>query len=247
MFSVPVLKVTLAIGLSGLSNVGAAAFAETNVTARDLEHAAPLRPTCYDDGAACPGSCDAHVVAKEIENGTARLHAPGASAANWTKCARNADCEVCLDGEPEHCFRVMFRGHGPESGRADFTATFWSGVCATEPASPTLAGECRRIRSGAARFATRKSCLAEPNRTACVGVVPDEAAVREAHRAIEACEEKKRRLHSNVDCNYQGPGGRLSPGACQRVAVSKDGWDCCNGDAFHDACVTTCDKYYVKE
>jgi hypothetical protein len=238
------MKGTLAIGLSVLLGVSTAVAAGTNVTALNLEHAGPLRPTCYDDGAACPGSCDAHVVAKKIENGTARLHAPGASAPTWTKCARDAACEVCLDSKPEHCFQVPFRGYGPDPGRADFTATFWSTTCATEPGSPALAAECKRIRSAAAKLATRASCLTTPSHPACVGAVPDEAAVREARAAMETCEQEKRRQRTDVDCNYQGPGGRLSPGACPKAAVSKAGWDCCNGDAFHDACVTACDKYY---
>lgn len=214
----------------------------SGVTRVDLAAIPDLQATCYDDGDACPGGCDPHVVANPQTNGTARLHAPGSSAPHWAKCRNGAACEVCFGDEPvPGCLDVTFRGSGPDPGRADFTASWWASTCQGDDLPTTLASECRRIRSGAGLLEGKVSCLANPAAPGCAGVAPVAETVAAARAEVRACLES---TNGSWRCHYKGPNGTLSPGSCTNGAVNASGWDCCNGDPVHDACVTGCSRYY---
>lgn len=220
----------------------AASPAATGVTGGDLAGIADLQATCYDDGDACPGGCDPHVVAHPQTNGSARLHAPGSTAPHWAKCRNGDACEACFGDDPERgCLRVTFRGSGPDPGRADFSASWWANTCQRSDLPATLASECHRIRSGAVQLEGKRSCLANPAATGCEGVAPTAETVAAARAAVRACLERN---HGSWCCHYKGPNGTLSQGSCANGAVNSSGWDCCNGDPVHDGCVTGCARYY---
>ena len=76
---------------------------------------------------------------------------------------------------------------------------------------------------------------------ACEAVALGEGVVSEARGNVASCLSER---EGSWRCFYQGPGGRLSVGACENGALNRDRWDCCTGDPFHDACVTGCGSYY---
>ncbi len=213
----------------------------TQVRARDLQGQGELHATCYDDGDSCPGGCDAHVVANNATNGTARYHAPGSTPGNWQDCRRGQDCEVCFGDDPADCITVTHRGTGPDAGRADFTAAFWAELCALDNLPDTLDDECDRIEDGSDDLRA-VSCLEDPDAEGCEGVAPTDAEIAATRQAVADCLAER---NNSWRCYYQGPNGTLSPGACENGAVNSSGWDCCSGDRFHDACVTGCSRYYV--
>jgi hypothetical protein len=213
----------------------------TRVRAQDLRGQGELQATCYDDGASCPGGCDEHVVANNATNGTARFHAPGSTPGAWQDCRSGQDCEVCFGDDPADCLTVTYRGTGPDAGRADFTASFWEELCAVEDLPETLDDECDRIDAGSDALRAI-SCLEDPSAAGCEGLVPNAQERAAAQQAVADCLAER---DGSWRCYYQGPGGTLSPGACENGAVNSSGWDCCSGDAFHDACVTGCGGYYV--
>jgi hypothetical protein len=213
----------------------------TRVRTQDLRGQAELQATCYDDGDACPGGCDAHVVANTATNGSARMHAPDSAPGAWQDCRNGQDCEVCFGSDPADCMTVTFRGTGPDAGRADFTAAFWAELCAVRDLPQALSGECDRIRTASAALGA-VSCLAQPDAPGCTGRVATATQRDAARQAVADC---LARQAGSWRCYYQGPGGTLSPGACPNGAVNSSGWDCCNGDRDHDACVTGCGAYYT--
>ncbi len=213
----------------------------TAVRARDLERQEELHATCYDDGDSCPGDCDAHVVANNATNGSARFHAPGSQAGDWRSCRNGQDCEVCFGDDPADCITVTYRGTGPDEGRADFTATFWEQLCGEDDLPATLDDECDRIE-GASDQLRAVSCLEEPDAQGCEDLVPTAEERAAAEQAVQDCLARR---NNTWRCYYQGPNGTMSAGACDSGAVNASGWDCCTGDEFHDACVTGCGGYYV--
>jgi hypothetical protein len=143
---------------------------EARLSGQDFAGIPDLHSTCYDDGDACPGGCDPHVVAHADTNGSARPHAPGSAAPDWKKCRVGADCEVCYGDDPQvGCILVRFRGSGPDIGRADYTAAWWARTCERDDLPATLARECRRIRDAATSLQAKQSCLADPTSAGCAG------------------------------------------------------------------------------
>lgn len=75
-----------------------------------LSQAETIRLTVYDDGRACPGNCDAHVVFREDLNGSDFAHIPGTQKG---KCVDGQKCEICIESGRKQCLEVTYRGAGP--------------------------------------------------------------------------------------------------------------------------------------
>ncbi len=212
------------------------------VSSEDLQGASELNPTCYDDGDCCPGGCDPHFVVHKDENGSARVHAPDSTAENWLPCKNGHACELCLGPNPSHCFVLIYRGGGPGPGRVDFTAAFWEMACAMKNVPEPVARQCGYIEN-AAKLLGRISCLKTPAAAGCEELIPSAARIAKEREKVRRCLERQR---GDWRCYYQGRGRTLSPGSCENAAINRDGWDCCTGDSFHDACVSGCEKFYIE-
>ena len=63
-----------------------------------LAQAESMRATLYDDGLACPGGCDAHVVFAPQHNGTRNAFLPPLSERGAPKpCVAGSSCMICFE------------------------------------------------------------------------------------------------------------------------------------------------------
>ncbi|HSJ98327.1 MAG TPA: hypothetical protein VLC53_14720 [Myxococcota bacterium] len=223
-----------------------------------------MRPTGYDDGAACPGGCDAHVVFSDAHNGTRNAFDPASSRAAPAPCRRGADCRICFDDGEESCTVARYRGAGPGPGRFDFTPAFFAERC-QDPALPArLAEHCAFLRRKTAILRARRNCFAEPEHARCRAHMEAVAARKAADElrwaecrvlGLDAYNERhagRPELQRSVECHYErqatarGADGsrwpRLLDGGCGPGRyVGRDGLDCCSGDSaaaavFHPEC-----------
>lgn len=215
-----------------------------------------VRLTMYDDGLACPGGCDAHVVFHSSMNGTEFAHAPATPNAPFAACTNGQPCAVCLESGGLQCLEAVYRGSGPPPMTFDFTPRFYEQACAANPIEPVLAQKCAELERAAATLRGRINCILEPRRAACATMMSAAIAARdmdrvEFERCIAAGERNynatvpiERRRSLNCAYEQQGTGGpnsrgvtwkRLLPGACRDgTFAGRDGLDCCSGSLLAD-------------
>jgi hypothetical protein len=240
-----------------------------------LSMAAPVvaetvRLTMYDDGLACPASCDAHVVFHPRMNGTELAHDPATSVAPFSKCENGKTCTICLESGGKQCLTAMYRGSGPPPNTFDFTPRFYEAACATTPPQAVLATKCDALKEAGAVLDGRQNCIAEPEHPLCRELMAAAVARRsEDRREFQRCrsvgeqkynEGKATADQRSLDCAYElkGTGGpnskgrtwrKLLPGACRDgTFVGRDGLDCCSGSAFADGPLgLECRKFYPRK
>jgi hypothetical protein len=232
-----------------------------------------MRATLYDDGLACPGNCDAHVVFAPSHNGTRNAFKPPlANRANPTPCAVGEMCMICFDDTDSSCLEVLYRGAGPHRGAFDFTPAFYSKSCALRDLPAALREECDGLQSEVRRlgYDRRTNCFATPSDPHCDGIieraesqkasdtVEREACLRESENAYNARQTNTAKQRA-LNCNYErfGTGGpnskgktwrRLLPGACrQGTYVGRDGLDCCSNNPLAAVALhPECSIYFPK-
>jgi hypothetical protein len=257
------IGVLLALGGVLTARAGAAAAG-----ARPAAPAVAMRVTGYDDGSACPGGCDAHVVFDDRHNGTRNAFAPGSSRDDPRPCRPGAACRICFAEAAASCTTVRYRGDGPAPGRFDFTPAFFRARCGAPDLPAALVRHCGELHRLEAELASRVDCFERPRHPRCRTVMEAAAARKAAdeprfaacRRAGNAAWNREHagspELQRSVECAYEkqatarGADGsrwpRLLDGACGPGRyVGRDGLDCCSGDRW-EAAVTwpECDAYY---
>jgi hypothetical protein len=217
-----------------------------------------MRPTIYDDGLACPGNCDAHVVFSVQYNGTAHAFKPPlANRARPEKCVVGQQCMICFDKDDANCMTALYRGSGPDKGRFDFTPAFFREACVRPSLPRQLAAKCRAVEAAMLKlgYDRRINCFVAPDDAACVSIVREserlrsedrterDACLREGLSRYNARQTDPSKQRSDA-CNYErfGTGGpnskgerwsRLMAGTCRDGSyVGRDGLDCCSNDPF---------------
>ena len=220
--------------------------------------AATMSATIYDDGLACPGNCDAHVVFHPDHNGTANAFAPPLRArAAPRKCRNGEACIICFGPEEASCLEATYRGSGPPRGRFDFTPAFFDAACRGDDLPSPLAAKCTSLDRAVARHGYDRlvNCISEPGHPACADVMAtarSDKAADAAERAV--CKElggdaaynaqqSDASRHRTHGCNYfknrretnsRGVSWvRLAPGSCRpETYVGRDGLDCCSASSY---------------
>jgi hypothetical protein len=238
-----------------------------------LAQAESMRATLYDDGLACPGGCDAHVVFAPQHNGTRNAFLPPLSERGAPKpCVAGSSCMICFDDSDASCMEVLYRGAGPHERTFDFTPAFYTEACA-RPGLPTpLLNACAELQSAVRKrgYNQRLNCFIEPDHAACSALMTQakeeqgadrrerSACLAEGQNAYNARQPDRARHRSN-GCNYErfGTGGpnskgntwrKLLPGACREgTFVGRDGLDCCSNNLFAAASLhPECSIYFPK-
>ena len=212
------------------------------------------RLTIYDDGLACPGGCDAHVVFHPTLNGTPFAHAPQSKPGTYDTCTPNTACRLCFDGATS-CMDVIYRGDGPHPRAFDFTPAFYEETCGKPDLPAVLATQCRMLGQAKKKLEGRINCIRSPDDPACRALI---AKAREAQANDRKLYDECRRLGESAfnatrpvseqrsnDCTYEmkGTGAnsqgktwrRLLPAGCRDgTYVGPNGTDCCTGNLFAD-------------
>ncbi|MEM9840136.1 MAG: hypothetical protein AAF830_13400, partial [Pseudomonadota bacterium] len=103
-----------------------------------------ITPTIYDDGLACPGGCDAHVVLHPSVNGTVNAFRPPADSRRQPqKCVSGEPCFVCFGRGGDTCALATYRGSGPPENKFDFTTDYYRANCGRDDLPEALRGACR--------------------------------------------------------------------------------------------------------
>lgn len=237
------LACILGLGVSG----GAPAAAQ---------EARSVAATMYNDGRACPGGCDAHVVFQPSLNGTPNAFRPpiaNRAAASDFPCVSGEPCMVCFEQADSSCIPVTYRGSGPPDGKFDFTPAFFDAWCPRADKPAALASECALIERAERRYADRLNCFATPDAPVCRAVMSQARLAQEADEADYALclrlgvqafnrqqpdEARHRSTRAGCGyaqnirkCNSRGVCWQtLLPGACAPGSfVGRDGLDCCSG------------------
>jgi hypothetical protein len=228
-------------------------------------HAREFLLTIYNDGYACPGACDAHVVFNPIENGTRYAHSPDSTRDKPSKCTEKHDCVVCFNEEDANCMTVKYRGGGPKPGRFDFTLAFYQAYCSRTDIPEKLVEACagQLETAHAHHYDTAINCFKTPDNPKCKPLMDAALAAQQAdlpkrkdclrltQKVYNArqTDPKERRWD---DCNYSemllgGPPSsrvhRLMPSSCPvGQLVGQWGYDCCTEDIRfagpdHDECL----------
>jgi hypothetical protein len=204
-------------------------FSDHPASAREMQL------TIYDDGYSCPANCDAHVVFAPSDNGTRYAFHPNSTRTQPEPCVRGETCVICFGESDKSCMSVMYRGHGPEAGRFDFTPTFYSANCPRADIPSALEKECRALDSAARSkgYADALNCFETPTDAKCTAVMAQAKVVKDAdipkrdrclkvgedHYNDEQTDPKERR---SDDCNYSeqslGNMGNTGSSCCRRRA-----------------------------
>lgn len=225
-----------------------------------------VKVTCYDDGLACPGGCDDHVVMHPRMNGTANAHLPESKPDLWQKCQQGGLCEVCFSADPEDCVTTTYRGAGPPFGKFDFTPSLYAKVCVQDKIPKGLEDKCSSLNRRVKRFNKRINCISDPNHQECKRTMRRAVAKKQEDTTyyLECKRQGSLRFNdgypSNMqretDCMYERYGtGRnsngltwrkLLPAGCQDDSfVGRDGLDCCSAEVYSAACFPReCGIYY---
>ena len=223
-----------------------------------------MQPTMYDDGMACPGGCDPHVVFARRHNGTDNAFRPPLAnrvSAKEHPCVRGELCMICFEADDASCMEVRYRGNGPEAGRFDFSAAFMLDACKRTSELPSaLQQQCAGMERTATRvYGGSQSCIADSTSAACAPLIDAARAAQAADRPeYLACvaegpaaynrTQADPKLHRSTSngcaywLNVRGANSRgqtwqkLAPGACSDGSfVGQDGLDCCTGVPLIDA------------
>ncbi len=240
--------------------------------ASGVSNAHDITPTIYDDGMACPGGCDAHVVMHRDHNGTHHAFLPSSSAAQPKKCINGEPCRICFSDDPSSCVTATYRGSGPPKGKFDFTPQFYAEHCGKKGIPALLTGQCEALDQAIRThgYDQRLNCFDRPEDSRCLATMArareafyeDRQQWEECQRLGEAAfnrlqpDDSTRRIHG---CGYSkqrrgGPNSRgvrwrvLLPGACRPgTLVGRDGLDCCSADLRFAASVhPECAKYFPR-
>jgi hypothetical protein len=227
-----------------------------------------FEPTCYDDGVACPASCDAHVVLHPSHNGTLHARKPESTTAQPEKCKVGENCVVCFSETPESCVKAIYRGAGPPKNRFDFTPAFYASVCGSTDLPIPLVQQCKALERTRAKISSRVNCFDEPSHAKCSTLIrtakelqeKDVVLFEECRSLGEAAFNRKYMtepvLQRSNNCMYEKHGTgrnslgvawrRLLPAACRPGSfVGKAGLDCCSSDTFNAACFfSECSIYF---
>jgi hypothetical protein len=237
------------------------------VPARAQAPAVRMTPTAYDDGLACPGGCDAHVVFHASHNGTRNAFDPASPRSSApAPCRPGLACRICFGEEEASCTVAVYRGDGPPPGRLDFTTSFFAQRCGDADLPTPLAAYCRFIAEKAGELRARVSCFASPGDPRCRAAM-QAAAARQARdaprfaacmRLGDAAFNARYRAHPDLqrsdDCGYEPrprPGARwprLLDGTCRPGSyVGREGADCCSSDVTAAAALwPECVDFYPK-
>lgn len=215
-----------------------------------------MKATLYDDGLACPGGCDAHVVFHPSHNGTSNAYAPASSRNAPQKCVNGEACVICFSAAPESCMTARYRGAGPARGRFDMTPALFQARCAEAGLPLAFASECRRLETAAASlgYDRRVNCVARPSEPRCTLLLgPKREAARKDTAERDKClalgeaaynrQQTDASLHRALGCNYfvnqrgRNSAGetwmKLAPGSCRpETFVGRDGLDCCSASLY---------------
>lgn len=218
--------------------------------------AEPIKITLYDDGMACPGDCDAHVVFHRSLNGTEFAHSPVTGKDSFEACTRGELCQICFEQGRRQCMLARYRGSGPGPMTFDFTPAFFREKCAADGIPQRLRAHCETMRQTARSWHSRINCIKNPQRAECKGVIDaaNERQKMDRPEYLSCRQQGSRRYNSErpansqrtADCAYEvesrGRNSRgltwklLLPGACRDgTYVGRDGLDCCSGDPLIDA------------
>lgn len=242
-------------------------------TAPDDPDARTMTATIYDDGIACPGGCDAHVVLHKSVNGAGNAYAPPISSRLAPqKCRTGETCIICFGVEGSSCMEALYRGTGPPIGRFDFTPAFYEAACAAASIPDALAAECRRLESAIERhrYDERLDCLSPTETYVRCTEVAASARETKRHDAIERDRclalgddaynvgQADAQMHRTLGCNYflnrkgQNSSGDtwrlLTPAACRPdTYVGRNGLDCCASNLYGAAALhPECSGYFLE-
>lgn len=149
---------------------------------RQVESAETMQVTIYDDGLACPGNCDAHVVFAPRHNGTRNAFQPPLERRSAPEdCTVHLTCMICLDETDESCFPAVYRGGGPPAGTFDFTPAFFAAYCNLSDLQARLAATCRELHAAAMRlgYDRQTNCFNAPSDGDCVAILAEAARLKE--------------------------------------------------------------------
>jgi hypothetical protein len=258
-----------------ITRLAAIGLAYLGVVSPIPAHAAAetMRPTMYDDGLACPGDCDAHVVFASRHNGTRNAFLPPLSARATPKaCKVGEACMICFDDSDASCMEVLYRGAGPHERTFDFTPAFYTEACGRSGLPQALQNACAELQAAVRKrgYDQRVSCFNAPEHSTCSGLMTRANEEQEADRRERAAclaegqtpynaRQTDRAKHRAHGCNYErfGTGGpnskgntwrKLLPGACREgTFVGRDGLDCCSNNLFAAASLhPECSVYFPK-
>jgi len=228
-------------------------------------------PTCYSDGAACPGGCDSHVVFDGKINGTRNAFDPDGGRDNPQKCRRGRPCRICFAEEDSSCINVTYRGPGPEEGIFDFTPAFYQQNCDKSDLPEPLAQVCRDMGRRVEMLKRRTNCFETPDDPKCSEMMNSAAKRKAADQPyFDECRKlgetafnfkykDQPQLQRTWGCTYEmnGTGSSqtgsdrklLLPAACgQGSYVGREGLDCCSSDLMTTALLQReCDSFFPRK
>jgi len=228
-------------------------------------------PTCYSDGYACPGGCDAHVVFNREDNGTRNAFDPNSERDNPRPCRGGRPCRICFSEDESSCMTVTYRGPGPSEGIFDFTPAFYKENCTKDNLPEPLMQVCRDAAHRVEMLKKRVNCFETPDDPKCLDLMTISAKRKAADQIyFDECrtlgEAKfnskyadRPALQRTWGCNYEmnGSGGGevgsdrrlLLPAACgPNSFVGREGLDCCANDVFAAALLQReCAEYFPRK
>ena len=227
-------------------------------------------PTTYDDGKACPGDCDAHVVFHPSVNGTGNAFDPASTRESPRKCVKDQFCRICFSEQADSCMLARYRGAGPDVDRFDFTPAFYEENCSKPELPQAFSTKCRSAEAAIANLRTQINCIEQPSHEKCKGMMEvvtrrkaaDDLLYAECKRIGEVGFNQKYRTHPSLqrsnNCEYERLSTasnshgqrwrRLLDGTCNAGSfVGKNGLDCCSGSLFSTALLESeCCGFYVR-
>lgn len=232
-----------------------AAFLVTGTFTFVQQQVREMTVTFYDDGKACPGNCDSHVVFNDIHNGTTFAFDPDSTRSRPQKCRVGEKCIICFSASNESCMEITYRGSGPPVGKFDLTTTFLKENCERDDLPAILANECRTLKPKVDQLSRRINCFDDPDNPKCRSLIESAKAKQRADTILyDECKRigetrfnrqyaSRRELQRSLGCSYERYGtGRnsrgvtwrkLLPGACRTgTFVGRDGLDCCSNNLY---------------
>lgn len=212
--------------------------------------------TVYDDGKACPGGCDAHVVFHPDHNGTRNAFDPSSSRSAPRKCVAGRPCRICFSEADDSCMLATYRGGGPAFGRFDFTPAFYEENCARAGLPASFEANCRSAETRIVELRRLVNCVENPGHERCRALMQAAAARKAADDLLyDECKRvgerafnrgRSRSMQRSLGCSYErfGTGRnsrgqtwrRLLDGACRPgTYAGRDGLDCCTGSLYEAA------------
>jgi len=219
--------------------------------------------TSYDDGKACPGNCDSHVVFNKVHNGTINAHMANTRGIT-KKCKIGKKCKICFNKEKNSCIDVMYRGTGPAKGRFDFTPNFYKANCNKKNLPKELKSKCRSIKNNITAYTKdRINCFTNPHNALCKDIIKDaKNEKRKDYKYYKECKKmgnskfnlkykNSKYLQRKYNCTYEKYPNeqkwvKLLPASCKQGSfVGERGLDCCSKSIYSVATFPSeCKKYF---